>query len=346
MKGLSIQPFASVRQRGKHFVARMPTDLLAVAGFVIIATVLLTAGVVSSLLVRAVIGFPLLFFVPGYVTVSTLFPRVSSGQGSTGLSRLVGLGNHTVTDVERAALSFGLSLALLPLLGLGIALTPWGFTRSIVVSTVACFALIGVGLATARRLSVPPTERYRTRIGRRFAAARARMFGGGSVGSIAVNLALVLSVLLAVTTVGYGLVVPQDGERYTSLQLLTEDENGDLVASGFPSEIESGDSLSFVVGIENQEDEESQYTVVVQEQRFEDGELSGRTELRRLDYTVADNETTYEDLSITPVADEGTVRIAVLLYEGEVPETPTTDTAYRSGYFWTDVTDDDTFVDG
>ncbi|AGB31194.1 hypothetical protein C488_01499 [Natrinema pellirubrum DSM 15624] len=336
MKDNSIQPFAVVRRRGKRLVGWLPADLLVVTGFVIVATGLLTVITTSSLLVRAAVGFPLLFFAPGYAIVSALFPRAPSRQGETALEQLVARPNDVVTELERAALSFGLSLAVLPFLGLSISLSAWTFTRSTVVVVVAWFTLVGLGLATARRLSVPPADRYRSGIGRRLAAG----FDSNSAVSVAVNVALVLSVLLATMTVGYALVSPQDGERYTTLQLLTENGDGELVASGFPSELESGESTPVVIGIENQEGEERQYTVVVQEQRFEDGELSERNELQRIEYTVADNETAYDELSVSPEADEGTVRITVLLYEDTVPENPTTETAYRSGYFWTDMTED------
>ncbi|MGM0389174.1 MAG: DUF1616 domain-containing protein, partial [Natrinema limicola] len=232
MKGLPFQSVSTLRRRSKRLATSLPTDLIGVAGFTVVSTVVLVVANVSSPVMRAAVGFPFLFLVPGYVTVSALFPRSTPVQEfQTGRRQLVQQ-MQTLTDVERVALSFGLSFALLPLLGLGIALTPWGFTGPVVVGTVACFALVGASLATARRLSVPPADRYRVGFGRRLAAARAWLFDAPSAFHVVVNVALVISMVLALTTVGYALVSPQDGEQYTSLQLLTEDETGELVASG------------------------------------------------------------------------------------------------------------------
>lgn len=339
MKDFLIQPFAAVRRRSKRLVTGVPTDLVGVAGFVVIATVLVTVVDVSSPLIRAAIGLPLLFFVPGYVTVSALFPRRSPARDATADGRLLPRQAVAMSDVERAALSFGVSFALLPLLALVVAATPWGYTGPVVVATVACFAVIGAGVAAVRRLSVPAADRYSVAFDRRLEAARAAIFDAESSLLVAVNVALVLAVVLALTTAGYAFVSPQDGEQYTSLRLLTENESGELVASGYPSEIESGESIPLVIGVENREDRSLNYTVVVQEQRLENDSVVERTELQRFSRRVGEGATEYADRNVTPTADEGTVRISVLLYADGVPETPTHENAYRHAYFWTTVTE-------
>ncbi|MDS0475118.1 DUF1616 domain-containing protein [Natrinema sp. 1APR25-10V2] len=341
MKGLPVQPFAAVRRRSKRLVAGIPIDLVGVAGFAVIAVGLLAVADVSSPLVRATVGFPLLFFVPGYVTVSTLFPRTSTAAGGTTDDRLLIRQTTGITATERAALSFGLSFALLPLLALVIAATPWGYTGPVVVSTVAGFGLVGSGLATVRRLSVPPADRYRIDFDRRLEAVRTAIFGAQSSLHVAANVVLVLAVVLALTTAGYAFVAPQDDEQYTSLRLLTETDSGELVASGYPSEIEPGESVPLVVAVENREEADRNYTVVVQQQRLQDGEVIERTELQRFSGEVTVGSTAYAERNVTPTADEGPVRISVLLYADGVPETPTHENAYRYTHVWTNVTEPD-----
>ncbi|MFD1564322.1 DUF1616 domain-containing protein [Haloarchaeobius amylolyticus] len=341
MKGLPFQSGSTLRRRSKRLATAVPVDLVGVVVFTVVATVLLGVTDVSSSVVRAAVGFPLLFLVPGYVTVSALFPRSAPAQKSqSGIRQLVRQ-TQTLTDVERVALSFGLSFALLPLLGLVIAVTPLGFTGPVVSSAVACFSVVGASLAAVRRLSVPAADRYRIGLGRRLEAAHTAIFGAKSTLRVVVNVVLVLSMVLSLTTVGYALVSPQQGEQYTSLRLLTESESGELVASGYPSEIEPGESVPFVVGVENQEQQEMTYTVVVQEQRFVDGELVERTELQRTDTQLDRGTTDYVDHTVTPTTEEGTVRIAVLLYPDGAPEEPTLENAYRQAYFWTTITGSD-----
>jgi uncharacterized membrane protein len=50
-----------------------------------------------------------MLFLPGYALIATLFPRKGDLDG-----------------IERIALSFGLSIAITPLLGLGLNYTPFG----------------------------------------------------------------------------------------------------------------------------------------------------------------------------------------------------------------------------
>ena len=52
---------------------------------------------------RIIIGLPFILFIPGYILVFALFPTKKS-----------------VDIIERIALSFGLSIAIVPLIGLGL----------------------------------------------------------------------------------------------------------------------------------------------------------------------------------------------------------------------------------
>ncbi|WP_247004873.1 DUF1616 domain-containing protein [Halosolutus gelatinilyticus] len=335
MKDVLTKPFAAIERRSRSLLAGAPIDLFVAGGFALVAAVLLVVVPTGSRLLRAAIGAPLLFFVPGYVTLSVLFPRATPVSGAAGpIAQTRELG-----DGERAAISFGLSLALLPLLGLAIATTPWGFTAPVVVGAVSGFSVVGSCLAIGRRLAVPASERYRVRLGRRLGAVRAATVGANSSVRAIVNVALAISILLSLATVGYAFVAPQQGEQYTDLRLLTEDGSGDFVAAGYPEEIGPDESIPLVIAVENQEREDMEYTVVVQEQRVEDGEVVDRTELQRIGYTVGDGETAYGERNVTPTTTDGDVRISVLLYRGEVPTTPTSDNAYRYTHVWTEVTD-------
>ncbi|TYT63486.1 DUF1616 domain-containing protein [Natrialba swarupiae] len=341
MKDRSTQQYQSstaVRQDSKQLAARLPMDLIGVAGFVVVAALLLAIVDTGSAVLRIVVGFPLLLFVPGYATVAALFPRTAAdGRRETNSRPLID--RRSVTDGERVALAFGLSLAILPLLGLVIAAASWEYSTSVAVGVVCVYALSVACIGAIRRLRVPTEQRYRLNLMRRASALHAAVFETKSPVHTAVNVALVVAMLVALTTVGYALVAPQDGERYTSLEILTEDDDGELVADP-PSEVDSGEELSFVVGIENREGEEMEYTVVVQEQWVSDDGVIDRHEHDRIEAQVSDGETAYGDREITTEATGGDVRIAVLLYEDDAPSNPTTDNAYRYGYFWTEIVDD------
>lgn len=340
MKDTLSNPSSKLTHRTGGFFGGAVTDLIIAAGFVLASVVLLVVVDVRSPLLRGAVGVPLLFFIPGYVTVSIFLPRETTGY-SAEIDTISGtVDARSVSDLERVGLAFGLSFALLPMLGLVIATTPWGFAETIVIAVVSGFSLTMAMLAIVRRLLVPTEERYRPRLGERIQGANAILFDTESTVHTAVNVVLVVSVVIALSTVGYALVAPQQGEAYTSLQLLTENESGDLVAAGYPEAVEPGESIPLVMTVQNEEGQDMNYTVVVQEQRLENGEVVERTELRTIRYVLSDGGIAHGERNITPEPEQGEVRISVQLYpEDEVPENPTHDNAYRYTYFWTEVSD-------
>lgn len=82
--------------------------------------------------VRWVAGSGFILFLPGYVTLRALFPK------------------RELDNVENFALSFGLSLALVPLMGLILNYTAWGITLDATVISLTLYVMI-VGCAAARR---------------------------------------------------------------------------------------------------------------------------------------------------------------------------------------------------
>ncbi|MGB9023225.1 MAG: DUF1616 domain-containing protein [Candidatus Bathyarchaeia archaeon] len=94
---------------------------------------------------RWVLGSVFVLFIPGYVAVEALFPK-----------------GRELDGIERLALSVGLSLALVPLVGLLLNYTPWGIRLDpIMISlTILTIGLALVAFARRFRLSV---ERFELR---------------------------------------------------------------------------------------------------------------------------------------------------------------------------------------
>jgi len=75
------------------------------------------------LYVRYVLGGVFILFLPGFMLISALYPR--SGE---------------LDGLERLALSIGLSLAIVPLVGLMLNYTPWGITLTPIMVSLAIFS--------------------------------------------------------------------------------------------------------------------------------------------------------------------------------------------------------------
>jgi uncharacterized membrane protein len=62
----------------------------------------------SETVFRNILGLPLVLFLPGYALIAALFPAKSD-----------------LDVLKEQPLSFGLSIAVVPLIGLGLNYTPW-----------------------------------------------------------------------------------------------------------------------------------------------------------------------------------------------------------------------------
>ena len=90
--------------------------------------IVFTVNTSSLLYVRYVLGGVFVLFLPGFLLISALYPR--SGE---------------MDALEKIALSIGLSLAIVPLVGLVLNYTPWGIRLEPIMVSLALFAEIMAG---------------------------------------------------------------------------------------------------------------------------------------------------------------------------------------------------------
>jgi uncharacterized membrane protein len=160
------------------------------------------------------------------------------------------------------ALSFELSIAVVPLVGLVLNFTPFGIRLVPILVSVSLVTVIAAAVAARRRKLFPPDERFRVPSRGWYAAARDELFEPESRTDAALNVLLVVSILLAVSSVAYAVAVPTAGESFTEFYLLTDTDDGELVADDYPTNFTVGESKPVVVGISNHEQAPVNYTVI------------------------------------------------------------------------------------
>jgi uncharacterized membrane protein len=317
-------------------VRMLPADLAAVVVLVVLTNLAVLLPVISETPLRIVFGLPFLLFVPGYAFIAALFPEAGSGPSEDDDEFEGG-----IDGIERVALSFGLSIAVVPLIGLVLNFTPWGIRLVPILVSVSLFTIVAVVVGAVRRWELPEAERFTVPYRSWLASGRAELFAPETRVDGALNVLLVLSVLLAVGSVGYAVAVPKQGEAFTEFYLLTENETGGLVADDYPTEYVVGESKPLVIGIGNNEHEQVDYTVVVELQNvtFDGNESVVReeTELQRFSAVVADNETWLQDYEVQPSMTGERLRLAFLLYEGSAPSDPSVENPYRETHLWVNV---------
>jgi len=99
-----------------------------------VAAVLFTPDLFPLVIIRWLLGSILVLFLPGYALMQLLFPKASE-----------------MDSLERFALDIGLSLALVPLIGLILNYTPWGIRFIPVTTAISSFTIIFVVAAATRK---------------------------------------------------------------------------------------------------------------------------------------------------------------------------------------------------
>ncbi|MFC4541935.1 DUF1616 domain-containing protein [Halosolutus amylolyticus] len=314
-------------------VRQYPIDLAIVSVAALLAFVVISNLPDGSTL-RLAVAIPVVVFLPGYALVSLLFPAAAR-DGGAATTRTREQRPRGIDAIERVGLAIPLSLGIVALLALALPWTDWGFdtassTAGLVVATVG-LAQLGV----VRRLRTPQSKRFTVSP----LAALGRLRGTGSGRFRLSSVVLVVAIGVATGALVLALLSPASAGGFTELGLYTENEEGDLVAGELPDEVAPGESIPVTISIENQEGDHEDYTVVVQQQTVEDGEVVEREQLREIDATVADGSTGTGEQGITPTAAPGeTVRISVLLYDEAPPAEPTNENALEDTYFWVTVT--------
>jgi len=345
-------------------VRRLPADLAAAVGLVIVTNLAVLLPVVRETPLRVVFGLPFVLFVPGYAFIAALFPEAGTSPiADSAVDGAIDTEGRTdrsgIDGIERVALSFGLSIAVVPLIGLVLNSTQWGIRLVPILASVSGVTLTAVAIAAIRRRKLPEEERFRVPYRAWVAAGREELFGPDDRTDAALTVLLVFSIILATASVGYAVAVPKQGEQFSELYLLTDGEDG-LVADEYPTEFVAGEPRSLVVGIGNHEHETVQYTVVSELQAVETEGAGEETNANvndssgafnvsvsvleeevvgRFSPTLEHNRTWIREHNVTPTITGEEMRLTYMLYKGSVPDDPTVDNAYRSVWLWVNVSE-------
>lgn len=296
--------------------------------------------VISETPLRIALGLPFVLFIPGYAFIAALFPEAGEVTPDPDGDKL-GITEGGIDGIERVALSFGTSIAISPLIGLILNFTPWGIRLVPIVISLSGFTLIATIVAAKRRQALPPEEQFSVPYREWIASARVELLEPDTKTDAALNVLLAISVVLAVTSVGYAVAVPKEGESFSELYLLTENDDGELVADNYPANLTQGEPTSLYVGIGNQEHEPVNYSLVVELQRVSVSNNSTTVleeeRLHQFETHLEHNESWQLNHTIQPQLTGERLRLTYLLYKSEPPAEPTVENAYREAHLWVNV---------
>jgi uncharacterized membrane protein len=301
----------------------IPPDVTIVYLWIFLAIVGVYVPILSESPLRVAFVLSLLLFAPGYLLVAALSPAKGDLAG-----------------IERVALSLGLSIAIVPMMGLALNYMPWGIRLDPIAVSLVVFCL-AIGLvAHLRRCELPEESRFLVPVSPFLAAAKKEVSGSSaSRFDRALSIVLVAAVLVAVATTVFIVVVPREGEKFTEFYILGPKGK----AADYPTEFMAGTPQTVILGIGNHEYREITYTVetFAIESRFDNATnrstVVSATLLDRFSVTVPHNQTVEQPYSFR-IMDPDADRIEFLLFKEtppeEIPESNLLEAGYRNLHLW------------
>ena len=296
---------------------RLPNGLLIID----ILTVLLVLAVlvIPSNFLRIAFGLPFLLFFPGYVLVTAIFARTG------GMDR-----------IENIALSFGMSIAVIALIGLGLNYTLWGIRLEPVLFAISAFIFILSGIAMLRQ------RQYG--VFKLFTEHHLELPGWeGSPWNKALSIILAFAILGTVGVLIYTVSSPKVGERFTEFYILGLENKAIDYPTEFIMEANQvvsvwyGDAATAVsdntgrvtLGIVNQEQQQTSYSVSIQI----DGQpviiaYNGQNVSRLNAILLEQGEKWEGEIGFAPIHTGENQKVEFLLYKDNSAE------SYKSLHLW------------
>lgn len=258
--------------------------------------------------IRMALAIPLVLFIPGYALVAALFP-----------------GKGDLDGIERIALSFGLSIAVVPLIGLLLNYTPWGIRLLPVLVSLIVFTLAMVLIAIHRRRSLGRNA-FTVSFRQMYASFKHEMFTVQETRFDRVlNVTLASLILILVLTLAYVVITPTQGENFTEFYIL----GSEGMAENYNTQMEAGESVDVIVGIANHESTVTNYSLQV----YLDNEpLNIPDTFQHI--SLNPNETWERPLSIVPDDTGNDMKLQYLLYKDDNITDP-----YGDLHLWITVTE-------
>ena len=286
------------------FRQEFPADLVLVVVWLAASIAAIYLPILNQTPVLVVFALPVVLFIPGYCLIAALFPK-----------------NDDIDLIERLALSIGLSIAVVPLIGLGLNFTPWGIRLDSIVISITVFTWVLVLVAHYRRAILPPEERFSMPFSEITSSIREGFFpDGSSPVDRLLSVILVLAILIAITTTIYVIASPKESEHFSEFYLLGEKG----MAADYPDLIITGQNYPMFVGVGNHEYRNMSYTIETWTSLTEFDNVTNSTTIIAMDpldhlsLTLAHNETIVIPYNLS-LKKTGYNRVEFLLFNETVP---------------------------
>jgi uncharacterized membrane protein len=207
--------------------------------YVILAalSLLLLVIVFFSDALRIILGLPFALFLPGYLLTAVLFPKKDELKG-----------------LARIALSMGLSIIIVPLIGLLLNYLSWGVRLLPMMLSLTFFNIILILLGWYRRTKLPEEKRFTLKL-----KINLIKWSYKSIETKVIHAALLITGLLLIVAAVFILSSPKTGESFTEFYITGQDD----VTAGYPEQLHVGEYGTVKAVIINNEQQKTIYRMEI-----------------------------------------------------------------------------------
>lgn len=203
-----------------------------------------TLTVISSIIpytfIRTSLAIPVLLFFPGYLLLTVFFPKKDD------------------IDINvRVALSFGLSIVIVLLMGILLNFT-FGITLMPILGILYIYTVTLSLIGTYIRGKVSEDVRFSISAYSIYYIISQKL-KPKNIADLLLTIMLVSIILLTVGTIYYTITVPKVGERYTEFYILNS--SGDT--NNYPTKVIADSNTTLLMGVVNHEYSPINYTIQV-----------------------------------------------------------------------------------
>jgi uncharacterized membrane protein len=305
---MTALPLSGKRRPGKWYSAFfniIPADLALIVIWVAVSIMVIYLPVLNTTPVRYMLVLPVILFIPGYCLIAALFPK----DGDLNL-------------IERMVLSIGLSIVIVPLIGLGLNFTPEGIQLESLVISLTLFTFVMIIITCYQRSRLPFEERFTMPFSSIAGTIRKEIFpsGTGRFDRL-LSAVLVIGIIITLIITVFVISVPREGERFTEFFILGENRTG----TNYPDITLPGQNFTMFVGVRNHEYRDVTYTVEtwMLQTVFDNVTNTSRIKVMdpnaRLSLTLTHNETAIIPYNMS-LNKTGYNHVEFLLFDENVPD--------------------------
>lgn len=289
-------------KRYRMKIRNIPSDLLIVLIWTVLTFIFVIIPTLENSIIRTILGIPMVIFIPGYGLIAALFPK-----------------KDDLDTIERIALSFGLSIAIVPLLGLALNFT-FGIRIIPIVITLCTFIVIMVTVTIYRRKALSEDVVFSLRLNKIYETIDNEInFPKNKIDRV-LNIILAFTIILAIGMIYYVIVTPKIGEKFTEFYILGPSGK----AENYPTELKLGSSATLLTGVVNHEYSPVNYTIQI----FLDNDMLFSKKL-----VLNHNETWEKNITFVPNKEGKDKKLELLLFKENNFTSP-----YRKLHLWGNVT--------